>query len=783
MNKIIRYMVLTLVLLATAQTAYPQSSKRTINVGYFEGGDYYLHKTVMSELRKHLENMSNENNENIEIVFDPYGYRTAEWNRNLCRAMAGDLARKKNLDMIIAVGPWVVNDLLEAGYDKPIIGLYQYEPELTGLVDGNGRSTVENLTLTYNPNKLETDLAALAYLFPKSKCGFIYFPSGDEFEAVAEKTRQIADRYEIEILSAEQYSESGVYSLFISAEHLKKDIDVLYLPPLWGLDLEMLREFFTQIHFDRIKTFVADGYILLEKGAVASNCDRPYLTLARIAAYKIEKIIGGTIPATLPTRYEETKTLCLNPNESKKVGAGFGRNIFNKAKLIPQIPDEAVERYTLKQAMDHAVYENANLRADNLIYEQAIIEAKRAFSSFRPKITAQAGVAAAGNENEVEIFNNTLNRKYFANLNVEQQLFSYPAIKALHAARKNREKKNIDLQMAVKDIKKTVAISFLSIIENEDRVALLNDIVNRLREFQEMALTEYRLGITKNDNSLLIKERLIKARLELLDTRHELYVSRIILNSLWSRPADNNFVLDRTGFDSNAMVRLMRGFETFSDEAESQNRLERFFIEYGINNSLALVSDEFSIGIYRDLLAQNKGKLYPQVSLRAGYSYGAEFDREINERKDYWFVGGLINIPLYLGGARGKTDRILKSRIDELLFRKDARRLELMGNIVHRIDKFYSYISSLPIYYDLRSLSTSNLKTESEKYGSEEISYIELLRLENSLAESEIFLIENKYGFFKSWVELLDIIGESYLPVNSLEEKVVFDKMIEYMNN
>ena len=783
MNKIIGYIMFALALLAMVQSADSQSSKRTINIGYFEAGDYLLHKAIMGELRNHLENMSNQNNENIEIVFDPYGYRTAEWNQDLCRAMAGDLVRMKNLDMIIAAGPWVVEDLLEAGYDKPIIGICQSEPELNGLVDGNGRPAAKNLTLTYDPDKLESDLAALSYLFPKSKCGFVYFPSGDEFKAVAEKAKRIAERYEIEILPANRYSESGTYSYFISAERLKKEIDVLYLPPLWGLDLEMIREFFTQIHFDRIKTFVADGYILLEKGAVASNCNRPYRTLARIAAYKIDKIIGGTTPANLPTGYEETKTLCINPNEAKKVSAGFGRNIYNKAKLIPEIPDESAERNTLKQAMEQAVFENADIRAENLIYEQAVLEAKKAFSSFLPNITAQAGAATADNEIEAAFYNNTLNRKYFANIDVEQKLFSYPAIKAIHAAQKNREKKNIDLQKAEKDLKKTVAITFLSIIENEDKVNSLNDIVNRLREFHEMALTEYRLGIAKNDNSLLLKERLIKAQLELLNAKHELYVSRVILNRLWSRPADNKFVPDRTGFDSNAMVRLMRGFESFSGDARTQQRLDQFFIEYGINNSLTLESAELTIGLYRDLLAQNRGKLYPEISLHAGYSYGSEFDPELNERKDYWFLGGLVNIPLYLGGTRGKTNRILQSQLDEVLFRKDARRLELMGDIVSRVDKFFTYISTLPIYYDLRNLSRTNLKAESEKYGSKEISYIELMRLEENLAENEMDLIKNRYGFFKSYVELLNIIGKSYLPANSPEEKAVFDKIIEYINN
>ncbi|RKX22702.1 MAG: hypothetical protein DRP51_01910, partial [Candidatus Zixiibacteriota bacterium] len=57
MNKIIRFIMSVLVLLVMVQSVFSQSPKRTVNVGYFEGGDYFLHKTIMGELRKHLENM------------------------------------------------------------------------------------------------------------------------------------------------------------------------------------------------------------------------------------------------------------------------------------------------------------------------------------------------------------------------------------------------------------------------------------------------------------------------------------------------------------------------------------------------------------------------------------------------------------------------------------------------------------------------------------------------------------------------------------------------------
>jgi outer membrane protein TolC len=196
-----------------------------------------------------------------------------------------------------------------------------------------------------------------------------------------------------------------------------------------------------------------------------------------------------------------------------------------------------------------------------------------------------------------------------------------------------------------------------------------------------------------------------------------------------------------------------------------------------------LKSTDFSIGAYRDLLAGNRGRIYPELSLHARYSYGTEFDLIINDRKDYWLMGARLNFPLFVKGTGTNNKRMLQAQLDEVLFKKDAQRLELMGDISIKIDKFLSYISILPIHYDLRNLAKSNLEGESEKYGFNQVSYDGLLELAENLHESEMSLIKNKFGFFKSYIELLNIIGEDYLPTGSPEEQAFFDKIIEYMNN
>jgi len=761
-------------------TGPTHAAKRTITIGYFEAGDYFVHKVLMNELRRHLEKLSNDE---YEFVFDPYAYKSAEWNHNLTRAMAGDLVRNKDLDLVITAGPWVTNDLIEAGFNKPIIAVNQLFPQLSGLVDNTGRTVYRNLTLTYDPDKLESDFKELGQLFPEKRCGFLYFPEKDEFAAATETAGRFAENNNIELVPAEGYGQSGMYSFFIAFEKIRENIDVVYLPSLWGMDLEMLREFFTQIHFNKIPTFAAEGYLLIEKGAMASNCDRPYLSEARIAAYKIQKIVAGATPGDLPTGYPESAILCLNSNEAAKMNLQFSRRLIRNAKLLPEIPDESIEQYNLKRLIDQALVENADYQTELLTYNRAIEEAGKAYSEFRPNIRGRAGIAATGDNAEAAHYNNVLQKKYFAEVEAEQKIFSYSAIKAVQAAKKRQAISKLDAKEAENRLRETVMAAFISCLTNEDKVAQINNIINSLRDNREMARTDYALQVTPDNFISLYDEQIIASRIELIKYQRELAVSRAVLNCLINRPPDFQFRLDRTGFDNESMVRLIRGLEYYSTDANIDKKLRRYFVETGTEKSLGLASADLTIGLHRDLLKQHKGRYFPELSLRAKYEVSSEFDPGFSTKDGNWTIGGLVRFPVYLGGSRGQTGKALRTRYEESLYNKDALRLKLVGEITTKFENLYMYIEAVPLYYDLRNTSLSIFENERDKYATDRISYERLLQYEESLSKNELELIEDKYWFFKAYLDLLDVVGVGYLEPMSDEERVFYEGIAEYLSN
>lgn len=768
-----------IILIFTA-SLFSRNDRQIFRVAYFEGGSYFIHKLMLLELKNFLDEMKDDS---IEFIFEPYGYFTAEWNRDKCRAMADDLARMKNIDLVFTFGPWVVSDLVAAGFKKPIIGIYQFDPDVTGLVDSLGVPIVQNLTVNYQPHKIDSDLASLYKLFSPRRIGLLYFPSGEESNKYRDKVHKTASNFGAVVYMENKISRKGIYSYFLSFEEIKKNVDVLYIPPLWGMDLEQMKQFYRETQHARLPTFASEGFLQLEKGATAANCTYPYRPLAKFTADKILKIINGAIPSSLPTVFNEIEALCLNIEAGNKLGVVFKRNNINNARTILPEPGDTISSYSFTLALEQALRENPGLLLKDNIFQKAVLEAQKSFSEFLPHVRADLGAAGSDNEAEASVYNRTLNRKFYTDIVIDQRLFSYPAIKAIHIAQKRRAMEKANQKQAVRDLKHAVTIGYLSVLENLDRVAAYKRIVDRLRSYWEMAITDHRLGRKDAIDVALMEEHLVQAKIQLFNARNKLKISRVILNVLLNRPGNDNLVLDRNEFSPENMVNLARKFEVYTSDAKKQKKLERFLAEVGIVNSIEMENAGLSIGIHRDLLSRSGKRYLPELNLRAKYSYGNEFQPKISDRKASWTIGGIISLPIFSGAEKIYDRKILSVELDELLFRKDSLRFACWQDIIIKAESFATRTSTLPMNYFAKNLSVNILDSALIKYNRGVYSSVELITIEKNTSEREIDLIKDKYQFFMSYAELMNTVGVGYLPMNSDEAIVFYKKLDSYMEN
>lgn len=769
---------LTVAVLMLLGSIHSQETRNVAKIGYFEGGPYFLHKAVYRELKDDLERMKDDG---IEIIFEPYAYKSADWKRDKCKAMAGDLVRLKDIDIVIAAGPWVIEDLLEAGFDRTIVGIHQFDPEAQGLVDSSGQSLHPDLTVNYRPNKIKTDMASLQKLFPSREVGLVYFPSGDEAPEIRDRFYRAAGEHGAVIYSAQGFSRDGLYSFFASFDEIRKKIDVLYVPPLWGMELDQMRQFFRETQYAHVPTFSSEGFLMVEKGATASNCIYPYRTMAKFTAYKILKIINGETPSSLPTIFDDTQALCLNLEAGNSLRVVFSRNNINNARTIPALPGDTIDHYTFSDAIDQGVRENASLLIAGELHRKAVAEARRAYASFFPHLNLSVSAAAADNEAEAAKYNRVLNREFSADIILDQKVLSFPAIKAIQIAEKSRAIEEASLRKATSDLRHVITIAYLTVLENEEKLEKYTETVDRLRDYWETAVTNHRLGITDTLDVPLLEERLVAAKIELFDARSELKVARVILNVLLNRPGDRNIVLSSEEFSPEIMVTIAQKFDKYTSDAKKQEKFEQYLIEKGIGNSADMEIASLSIGIQHDLISKHRNRFLPELSLRAKYSYADEFEPVLSDRKESWTIGGILSIPILSGPEWKYNGKILDAQLEKSLYQRDVIRFAKSQDILAKADYFVTRVSTLPMNYFVRNLSTANLESAYEKYDGGRLSVIDLISLERNVTEAETDLIRDKYQFFMSYAELLRAIEVDYLIHASPEEAEFHRNLEEYM--
>lgn len=757
-------------------TAYGGQAKKTIKIGYFEGGTYFMHKSIMGEIRHNLESMAGDS---LDIFYVPDGYFSAEWDREICKAMSHDIVRNKNIDIVIAAGPWVIEDLIEAGFDRPIVGICQFDPLVMGLVDNTGKPTSKNLTVNYRPNKLKNDIAALQRLFPSHNVGLLYFPSGDEFEKMRDKVYAEAGKYGAVVHAGKEFSDRKLYAFFNSFFQIKSKIDVLYLPPMWGMEVEQIRNFFWETRNAHIPTFTSEGFLLVEKDATASDCFKPYRAMARFTADKIIKIASGKVPASLPTIFDDREELCLNLESFALLGKKALRKDIIDARVVPQLPGDTLPTYTLASAIKQTLEENSGYLARAQTYNRAVVLAKGAYNAFYPDVDAALSAASANEKLPAAHYEKILNHEWETEIGIEQKLFSYPAIKAVGIAKKNISIERNNLDKSELDLKLAVASAYMAILENQDKLDVINDIMDRQRLIRDDAEANYRIGLTTRNDAPIAEERLVETETQLFDIQKELRISKIVFNTLINRPADDNFILDNTEFNPERMATLVKRLEGYIPDTPAEKKFENYLLGIGIDNSLEMKKTDISIGIQKDLISAHKGRYWPELSLIGRYSYGEGFDPSLSSRHDYWVFGAILKFPILRNKGNSKQGQALSLEMDALQYRKDSLRFALVQDILSLTSNLIGRMTTLPLDYFAKNISLSSLDTMQSDYNNDKISIFDLINIEANNSNSTIKTIDERYKFFGDYASLLNMIGIEYLKAGSPDEAQFYRRLEE----
>ena len=673
-----RVIFLAGLLLAVFSMAGNAAPRKVVRVGFFEAGDYYTHSIVRNEYRDALEHLIPSN---LQILYLQNGYKSANWKKDQCAAMAAEFARDSSIDIVVAIGPWVIEELLKAGFDRPIVGLWQNDPEAEGLLGSDRRPIAGNLTVQTRPDQLRQDMIDIIALYHPKVLGVLAFNNGIRDTAFYEKCWQTGKKLGLKVVWAQGYNADGTFAFFKGYSGLPKPFDALYVGPLWGLALPAIDQFTANASRDLIPIHTSEGRYLVEKGLSSSSSIRGEQGAALFAAWKTVRIAQGSIPADLPLEYPGQRGFVLNKSILEVTDQPVSAEIWSQAEIVDEFTLLPVtEVLTLAEVLSNAETQNPGLQAMISRIDAAGQRLENLRGGYLPSISIEGSATAASSTATDNTGGVVSKERYRAGVELRQPLFAPSVIKSVQAAKYRQVADSASYARAEIDLQRSIRATYRDCLSAQQQVIELTGLRDRIVQLKEIARLNAFAGENAVDDAPRWELRRLDNVRDLMAARRVLAESYAALHLLMGRPVlDTVIILDSTGCTSGDLIdqfvplRMIMTSERFGMASLA------FLQSEALQNNPAMKEQSAQIGVAESNIALGSASRYPNIGLRGWFGFVDSLSGNSGfvEKHNVWSLSANLSWPLI---GRSPKAGVAAER-DEAVSRKDSARLRVEAAI------------------------------------------------------------------------------------------------------
>jgi outer membrane protein len=770
--------IFLLVCLATQAAAVPHAdAPKLLRIGYFEPGEYDYNSLMREAIHHELDKLAPSD---LTIIFVPSGFRSAAWHRDSSRIMARELVANKNLDLILAAGPWSVQDLLAAGCTIPIVGFNQLEPDAGGLLSSDGRPIAPNLTVEVSSGRLESDLSVIRSLIHVKRLGVLAFEDPDAKNHLVDSLRTLAGHYNIEVVTASGFNAWGTYAFFKSYTELDRKIDALYISPLWGLDQSAANDFLAMVSRDHIPLFVGSDRTLVSRGAFASAIGNTPMESARFNAEKILRIAAGAKPVDLPVSIFGAVALSVNEAAMKECRIELPDNALADAYVIPAPVDPTTPHFTLADAVARALEQNPGYLAQYQALDSASAAATRVLSTLLPRVNAYASATHADANSVHNNFDEIKPDAYSSGVTLDATLFSLSAIRSVQLNARRVDAARTGVDNAAVEIASGVTTAYLNYLKANELAAVATLKRSIIDELLGVARSQLPFGNGDTLETLKWEQERVRAAMEFADADNNIRVARVLLNVLLNRSGDDPLTLDPGSYSNEALLADWSRLNRLMPTAGRTSTVQDFLTREAIANNPRVRSVDVEIESQKLRLDRNWARYFPTLGIHAGYNLIdslADRSPEFAPKHHTWSLGASLNLPLFEGGQRVRERQRLRAELNALEYRRDDVRLQAMGQVQAAIYQLKSAGNAAEMATQLYEVSSNTLNRARDGYDIGTQTFTEAVTALDKHISARESEIASRYGYFGYQMALLKIVGWSPTALATTPGALLYGKL------
>jgi ABC-type uncharacterized transport system substrate-binding protein len=279
----------------------------------------------------------------VEFVSD--AYYNANWDvdmrTKLKKNLLDRLKKKKDIDLVIAMGTWAGKDLASNDHNTPIMIMSTTDPVGAGIILNNEDSGYDHVFARVDPNRWERQIRIFHKIIDFKKLGVAYEDSnlGKSYAAISliekiaqEKGFEIIRCFTKDDIPNKEIAGESVINCF---EKLATEVDAIYVVTQSGVNNKTIPKLVSIANKHRVPTFSQQGSEEVRYGFLMSIArEGGFTPVGRFLAITMAKIFNGAKPRQLNQIFEEKPAIAINLSTAEIVGLYLNAEILAAADEV-----------------------------------------------------------------------------------------------------------------------------------------------------------------------------------------------------------------------------------------------------------------------------------------------------------------------------------------------------------------------------------------------------------------------------------------------------------------
>ncbi len=677
-------------------------------------------------------------------------------------------------------------------YKKPLIATAIIDPSMQGIPFKKGASGKHNMTYINGHISIKDDIETIKSLMDVTKLSVLMnatmLKKSPQVGAYIKKVFKQSN-IKVQLIPVSQ-------KLNESLKDIDLDSDLVYVTPLFHLDMSKRRQLYDILRSKELPTYSSLGKDDVELGAMYGNIpSSDAMRMIRHVALEIQQISFGEKASRMFVNYKPEKALFLNMRTANDVNYVPSWDVLSKATILEQDVSDSYY-FSIDDIMARAISNNLKIMQKD---QQLIVDQEQtniADSALFPQVNIEFGAKQIDGDRSSASLGILKRSDVSAKMGVSQVLFDQEKFAKVEINDEYFKASSEQLRYIKMDIALQSAYHYLRIMQLKSKLSIQKNNLDLSKNNLRSAKARSEIGVGSVSDIYRWESKIAIDKRAVIQIHAEIQQERYHLNSMLNLPQDMRMNFQDIDMSNPIFMSHHSELIHYFQNPRKFFLFENYLVDKGLMNAPELSRFKALVEARKMLVQASKASFYaPKVDVRGGVGYSFVDNEEIaaigiddhisysdpaylipngfiekqplvavdssgsevdigNPDSVNWEVGIYATLPLYLGGARSANLEAVRATLSATQLQENDMKNGIEENIRTALYRTKTAYLSITLAHTSYVAANKNLKLIKDVYEQGNTDILHLLDAQNEVLKAANVENNTRFSFMLEQLQL-----------------------------